>query len=89
MLRKVILYGILKVNLTSVLGFYKTFLYMETTLKVWWQRLHVPGNNHIHGKTVTIFKSALSLHLNIERLFELWISCGISLQSCIADKNDV
>ena len=54
MLWIVILYGILKVNLTSVLGFYKTFLYMETTLKVWWQRLYVPGNNHIHGKTVTI-----------------------------------
>ena len=27
---------------------------METTLKVWWQRLYVPGNNHIHSKIVTI-----------------------------------
>ena len=54
MLWIVILFGILKVNLTSVLGFYKTFIYMETTLKVWWQRLYVPGNNHIHDKTVTI-----------------------------------
>ena len=58
MLWIVILYGILKVNLTSVPGFYKTFLYMETTLKVWWQRLYVPGNDHIHGKTVTIWRTS-------------------------------
>ena len=33
----------------------------------------------------SMFKSALNLRLNVERLFEFWISCGRSFKSLIID----